>query len=103
MLKLYQRLKGGLYYHEAWAHGSKIIEHWGKVGQRGKTAEHKRNKKLRAAKDIEHVLAKARSDGYEPIGEDDHAVLLIEYPIKGMGAARDLDKRHALESRMDET
>lgn len=42
MLKLYKRIKRVLHYHEAWAYGAKIIEHWGIVGERGKTAEHKR-------------------------------------------------------------
>jgi len=41
--------------------------------------------------------------GYEEIDPDDHAVLLIEFKIDGMGTKADLEKRHALQSRMDET
>jgi hypothetical protein len=103
MLKLYKRLEGDLYYHEAWAHGSKITEHWGKVGERGETADHKGNKKLSEEKNIEQILAKPLSDGYVPIEDDDLAILLIEYTIEGMGTPKDLEKRHAVESRMNET
>src|SRR5262249_40292728 len=91
-----------LHYHEAWAHGSKITEHWGKVGERGETAEHKRNKKLSEEENLEQVLSKPLSEGFKPIDDDDHAILMIEYPIDGMGTTKDLDKRHALEDRMNE-
>jgi hypothetical protein len=73
------------------------------VGERGQDIEHKRNKKLSEEKDLEHVLSKPLSEGFEPIAIDDHAVLMIEYPVEGMGTAKDLKKRHALEDRMNET
>jgi hypothetical protein len=103
MLKLYKRIKRVLHYREAWAQGAKIIEHWGIVGERGETAEHKRNRKLSEKKDLEQLLSKPISEGYEPVDVDDHAVLIIEYPVEGMGNTKDLDKRHALEDRMNET
>ena len=34
---------------------------------------------------------------------DDHDILLIEYKIEGMGNSLDLDKRHELEDKMNET
>jgi hypothetical protein len=34
---------------------------------------------------------------------DDHDILLVEYPIDGMGTGDDLKKRHRLEDRMNET
>jgi hypothetical protein len=34
---------------------------------------------------------------------EDHATLLIEYAVDGMGTGEDIDKRHALEERMGET
>ena len=103
MLKLYKRIKRILHYHEAWAHGAKISEHWGIVGERGETAEHKRNKKLSEEENLEQVLSKPMADGFAPIDDDDQATLLIEYPVDGMGTTKDLDKRHKLEERMNET
>ena len=103
MLKLYQRIKRVLHYHEAWARGAKLTEHWGIVGERGETAEHKRNKKLGEEKNLEQVLAKPLAEGFKPIDVDDHAILLIEYLIEGMGTTKELSKRHELEDRMNET
>ncbi len=34
---------------------------------------------------------------------EDHAVLMIEYQVDGMGSEDDLAKRHQLEDRMNET
>jgi hypothetical protein len=104
MLKLYRR-EGGkvMAYHEAWTHGSKITEHWGALGERGQTREHRLNKKLSEEENIRQVLANSIKAGYEPMNDDGHATLLIEYPIEAMGSKNDLDKRHALEERMKET
>ena len=103
MLKLYKRINQILHYHEAWAHGAKITEHWGIVGERGETAEHKRNNKLSEEKDVGQVLSKPLAEGFAPIDVDDHAILIIEYPVDGMGSTKDLEMRHALEDKMNET
>ncbi|MBS0264153.1 MAG: hypothetical protein JSS02_19610 [Planctomycetes bacterium] len=103
MLKLYKRVNLVLQYHEAWVNGAKITEHWGVVGERGTTAEHKRNKKLAEEENLEQVLAKPLVDGHAPVELDDHAILIIEFPVKDMGTRQDLNKRHALEERMNET
>jgi hypothetical protein len=104
MLKLYRREGGKVTaYHEAWAHGSMITEHWGAIGERGDTCEHRFNKKLSEGENLRQVLAGAIMAGYEQLDEDGHAILLIEYPVEGMGTEKDLDKRHALEDRMNET
>jgi hypothetical protein len=104
VIKLYRQKAGKLVaYHEAWTHGTKITEHWGTLGERGETREHRLNRKLNEDENLRHVLAKPLAAGYKPISDDDHAVLLIEYSIEGMGTTKDLDKRHALEDRMNET
>ncbi|HLJ09938.1 MAG TPA: hypothetical protein VKU82_02055, partial [Planctomycetaceae bacterium] len=100
---LYKHVKRVLHYHEAWVHGAKIVEHWGKVGERGQTVEHKRNKRLSEEDDLQQILAKPLADRFAPIDLDDRAVLLVEYAIDGMGTTEDLDKRVALEARMNET
>ncbi len=104
MLKLYRRNAGRIdAYHEAWVHGSKITEHWGPLGERGESREHRRNKKLSEDENLKHVLKRPIVAGYEPFDTDDHAVLLIEFSINEMGSTEDLGKRHALEERMNET
>ena len=40
MIKLYRRENcKGVAYHEAWMIGSKVIERWGALGERGGTRE----------------------------------------------------------------
>jgi hypothetical protein len=52
MIKLYKRIDRDLHYHEAWADGPTITEHWGKVGDRGETRDHERNIKLGEEEDV---------------------------------------------------
>jgi len=103
MIKLYKTIDSQLHYHEAWMDGSKITEHWGVVGERGKTAQHKRDKKLSEEDALLAVLESPLADGFAPFDEDEEVILLIEYAVDGFGTSKDLDKRHALEERMNET
>ena len=103
MIKLYLKTKSAMRYHEAWIDGTKIIEHWGVVGERGETKEHKKDRKKSGEENILAVLAEPLADGFSPIDDDDLDVLMIEYAIDGMGNKKDLKKRHDLEDRMNET
>ncbi len=105
MNKIYLRIDGVLHYHEAWVADSLVVEHWGVVGERGETAEHKRATRAKAkeAQAVADTLKPALDKGYALIADEDHAVLLIEYAIDGMGTGADLKKRHDLEERMNET
>jgi hypothetical protein len=101
--KLYKRIDGVLHYHEAWATGGKIMEHWGVAGERGQTAEHKLPKNADPETAVADVLGQAVAEGYVSVDEIGEATLLIEYAVEGFGTPADLKKRHALEDRMNET
>jgi hypothetical protein len=103
MIKLYKRVNGKLHYHEAWENERIIYEHWGVVGECGDSREHALAKRSNGHEAIQTVLQPAIANGYEPIEFEDHITLLIEYAVEGMGAPEDVDKRHALENRMNET
>ncbi len=103
MLKLYKRIDGVLHYHEAWLNGQTIFEHWGIAGERGESKQHSLPKGIEEGNAILDVLASAAKEGFIPIDMEDHATLLIEYSVNGMGSGEDLDKRHALEERIGET
>lgn len=103
MIKLYLKTKSVMRYHEAWISGSKVVEHWGVVGDRGESREHKKDRKRSDEENILAVLAEPLAKGYAPIDDDDLDVLMIEYAIDGMGNKKDLKKRHDLEDRMNET
>lgn len=102
MLKLYKRIENTLLYHAAWMGRVSITEHWGIVGERGETRDHKRNKRLEEKHQLEQVLGKARAAGFRPIEVEDQTKLLIEYAVEGMGTHTDLKKREALQDRLDD-
>jgi hypothetical protein len=56
-----------------------------------------------ARETVQQEVDAAVAQGFAPIDEDDHAMLTIEYAVDGMGTPADLDKRHRLEDRMDDT
>lgn len=104
MLKLYKKEKNRILYWETWKRNflSGII-HWGIVGQQGEDKTIKsgpfRSYKNIIKKEIDIKLA----DGYKQIDIEDHDILVIEYPVKGMGTMKDLKKRYRLQKRMDQT
>lgn len=96
MLKLYKRGPDGrLSYHEAWHTDAGVTEHWGLVGERGQTREHPPGKTL------DLVLAEAKREGFSKA--ESERFVIIEYKVNGMGTSKDLEKRHALQERMDDT
>ena len=103
MIKLYLKTQSAMRYHEAWISGAKVVEHWGEIGDRGETREHKKDRKRSDEENILAVLAEPLAKGFAPIDDDDLDVLMIEYAIDGMGNKKDLKKRHDLEDRMNET
>lgn len=102
MTKLYRRNSDGrLEYHEAWADGNSIIEHWGVAGTQGETKTHRSNW-FKKSSVLNNVLQSARQQGFAEISPEEHATLIVEYRVEGMGTASDLDKRHELEQKLNQ-
>ncbi len=104
MLKLYKKTKNEFKYWETWDISDDMATiHWGDVGTQGETI----NVKSTLASDNDEFLKqeidKLIDEGYQPIDNDEHFVLLIEFAIDGMGTELDVEKRHNLENRMNET
>jgi hypothetical protein len=103
MLKLYRLNESQKEYWETWEDNGSHVVHFGELGTQG-TSKPIRGGLFRSAtsivqKEIDTMVAQ----GFAPVALEDHAVLMIEYPIDGMGNAADIEKRHALENRMNET
>ena len=103
MIKLYKNVDGVFRYHEAWEDDGTITEHWGIVGERGESREHKMPKRMSEEAALLEVLKPALDDGYSALDEDEVRVLLIEFRVDAMGSPSDLDRRHALQDRMNAT
>ncbi|MDC1143031.1 hypothetical protein OAU50_08065 [Planctomycetota bacterium] len=103
MIKLYKKNEhGATYYREAWVHGKKVVEHWGLLGSNGKTKNHKFDSQLSEEENCRKVLTAALEDGFAEVDDEDMIYLIVEYELGTWGDAEDLDKRHALEDRLNE-
>ena len=104
MLKLYNLDVRPPRYWETWDNDdSSHTVHWGVLGQTGESKTVKSSLLKKATDKIQSEIDQLVSKGYQPIELNDHRVLLIEYSVDGFGDADDLDKRHKLESKMNET
>jgi hypothetical protein len=90
-------------YWETWKHRAVHTLHWGRIGERGGTKEERSSLFRSAARRIAPQIAAKKAEGFREIPVDDHDVVLVEYAIVGMGTPQDLEKRHRLQARMDET
>lgn len=103
MTKLYRKTEVGTHYWETWQNGKIHTIHWGKLGERGQTKEIADSLFRSATKTIQAQINEKIAEGYQEIPDEEHHVLLIEYAVQGMGTPEDLEKRHRLQNRMDET
>ena len=103
MLKLYNLNASPKEYWETWENDGEHTVHWGALGTKGQSKKLAsgilRNTRASIQKEVDLRV----SAGFGSIDIDDHAVLMIEYTIDGMGTPADLEKRHRLEERMNET
>lgn len=102
MLKLYRFNDSVKEYWETWDNddGSHTV-HWGELGTTGQSKEIKGSLLKKPEQIIQKEVDEMVSNGFRPI-EEEHT-LLIEYEVEGMGAKEDVEKRHRLQDRMNET
>jgi predicted DNA-binding WGR domain protein len=105
MLKMYKNDNGQLKYWEYWEDtvGKRATIHWGSVGQTGESEELGFSKLSELRRQLASRSDQARAEGYKEIDFEDHKVVLIEYSADGFGTPDNLEKRHRLQDRMDET
>ena len=104
MLKLYRFSNDKKEYWETWddGKGSHTI-HWGELGTRGESKTVKSSLLKKAGTAIQKEIDGLVQAGFHTIDGDDQVTLLIEYAVDGMGSKEDVEKRHRLEERMNET
>lgn len=103
MLKLYKFTGDTKMYWETWEEedGGHVL-HWGRLGTKGETRQVKRPLFGSVEHKLQREIEQAMANGYAEIPGDEHAVLLIEYRVDGMGTVSDLEKRVRLEDRMND-
>ncbi|MGY0646356.1 MAG: hypothetical protein ACW7DN_17450 [Paraglaciecola chathamensis] len=102
MLKLYKFTGSKKEYWETWDNddGTHTV-HWGELGTTGQSKEVKNSLLKKPEKIIQKEVDEMVSNGFRPIEEE--FTLLIEYAVEGMGTKEDVEKRHRLQDRMNET
>lgn len=104
MLKLYRLSNNKKEYWETWDNGNgSHTVHWGELGTRGESKEVKGSLFKKPETKIQAEIDGLMKEGFRPLDIDEHKTLLIEYAVTGMGTTDDLEKRHRLEERMNET
>lgn len=101
MFKFYKRTDDGLLYHEAWANGSVVVEHWGRCGERGEAKEHMAENAEQVGRLLGTVANAALQAGFKPIPEKRMKMLIVEYPIENASSDA-LQRRHQLEDQFNE-
>ena len=104
MIKLYRLAQVPKAYWETWENddGSHLV-HWGRLGTRGNQKTVKDSLLRKAARKVSKEMDEMLAQGFEEIDAGLHQALVVEYAIEGMGTMEDLDKRHRLEDRMNQT
>jgi len=104
MLKLYKIEPSQILYWETWDNDDDThTVHWGELGSQGESTDIRSSLFKKAESKTQAEIDRLVAEGYHPINIEEHRTLLIEYEIDGFGDSQDLDKRHQLEERMNET
>jgi hypothetical protein len=103
MLKLYKTVRGRVRYWEAWKRNTKLAVHTGLLGHWGRLdlMAMKRGESENAA--IKRYSKAPLAEGYAPIAESEHKMLVVQYRVAGWGSAKDLDARNAVEEILNES
>ncbi|MEL6956483.1 MAG: hypothetical protein AAFO88_07570 [Pseudomonadota bacterium] len=106
MFKLYKRDERGVitHYYEVWVepHNRRIIDHFGPLGEQGEARPHRMKLFRSLERQVEELLGPAREAGFSEVGIEDHTSLVVSYAERGFGDLGDMDKRDALEERLNE-
>jgi len=102
MLKLYKLNSDPKKYWETWDNddGSHTV-HWGELGTKGRDKIVKNTFLKKAESIIQKEIDSIVKDGFSQV--EDEYILLVEYSTDRMGNEKDLEKRHALQNRLNET
>jgi hypothetical protein len=104
MLKLYNDSGDAIRYWETWDNGDGLTQSiWGAIGERGESKVLKPSLFSKPQSKIQQEIDRRMSEGYRPIAVEDHRRLLIEFAVEGHGDFPEIEKRHRLEERMNET
>ena len=103
MLRLYKKEGGTLRYWEALVNEEAVTVHWGIVGETGE----EKQVPLPKDEDPDMVVAQEAEPlvdaGYEDPELEEMKPLVVQYALQGKGSGQDFEKRHTVESIINDT
>lgn len=102
MRKLYKTIKGRVKYWEAWPADSKLVVHTGWLGHWGRAEQHAIERGESNVKAIARIAAPVIAEGYAPIEDSDHKLLVVQKALATWGTVDDLDTRTQIEAIANE-
>ncbi len=102
MLKLYKRGRTGVRYWEAWPHGTWVVVHEGKLGERGKVKHLQPQRGKTPRQIIAEAAVRARAKGYAEISMERHYQVVVQYRLDTWGTVQDLERGHKIEDLFNE-
>ncbi len=102
VLKLYKISDTKKEYQETWdSDDDTHTVHWGELGTKGQSKEIRGRFLKKLEKTVQKEMDEMVAQGFMPT--DGEFTLLIKYSSNDIGTKEDVDKRHRLQERMDET
>lgn len=103
MQRFYKSVDGELFYWETWENTDRACAtiHFGKVGEEGTVEVLSSDENSSYRTKVSQIINSL--EGFEEKTIEHFETLIIEYAIKGFGSDKDLQKRRALQDRMQET
>ena len=102
MVKLFKITDSTKEYWETWeSNDFSHIVHWGVLGTEGQSEELKSSSNFNAEEITQAKIDELIQEGFKPLEKE--YILLIEFKVNEMGSTEDIEKRHRLEARLNET
>lgn len=103
MLNLYRTTNGLTEYWEAWEDTrTKVVVHWGALGEKGNTRKVSHHASLSSSAVIEKEAEPIKAAGFKPVNIEEHTQIVIQYKVEGRGSSKDHDRRVKVEDRMND-
>ena len=103
MIRAYKEVNDDLlYFHILETDETNAVFYQGVMGSRGESEDISANSPEELTDKIDRKIDELNDTGWSGIDDDEYDVLIIEYKIDDWGATEDLQKRHAVQDRMNQ-
>lgn len=92
----------GWHYWEIWQNGEDLLVHWGEVGEEGEFHKTPLSEILDVGQEMARQFAEKIQEGYREVKPMEQTELILQYQYTEADITQALDKRHNLETLLNE-